>query len=245
MSVIAHVAKVPVACNVRNGSKAATSSLAGQLLWNLKRASLPSVNRNRLITIFAIALFSVANLAAYGLILLIVGAAISLAATSLGEAVATSLQNPKPVDPTKFFRALYLSGIVIALGLLGLSLLWSSNKRNREKLRETIDGISEWLLRMGELILLATVFQLAADRTHLFAIEALAYVIFACLAWHVVKPINRFIIWPIKEAFPKFRWLAPLAGVAASILVLAISLAVVISLSSALGALLKAGIANV
>jgi L-cystine uptake protein TcyP (sodium:dicarboxylate symporter family) len=91
----------------------------------------------------------------------------------------------------------------MGLGLLGLSLLWSSSKQNREKLQEAIDGVSEWLMRMGELILLATVFQLAADRTHLFAIEALAYIIFACLAWHALKPINRFIIWPIKGAFRK------------------------------------------
>lgn len=222
-----------------------------------KRAS------NVLATVVVHGVFLVATIALYIGILALIGAAISWAALSLGETIRTGLETaPKHGWNEAVYRPLFTPGALgsgaFTAGVIFMSqaLVWLSmppsfdngatflRTETRTKLTGHLDEWAEWLVKLAEIVLVAVVFQLGAQKTHLWPVQVLAYLIFFCLVWHTMKPISRVIIRPLLAASSSNPVISAFATLVSFTLALAIMFPVVASLGAALQALLTAGIAG-
>ena len=191
-----------------------------------------------------IGVMSAVTVALYLLILTIISAAIAQAAMHLGGSLSDSLRHQTPGNGGElnsfqvFLYALLPMFVFISMPIAGFS------KVTREKLRKYAEQSSGWLVKLGELILLAAVFQLAAQKKHLWSIQALAFLMFLCLSWHTVRPIWRFIIQPVTSSAPPKKWARIIIGLFCFVVGLAMTLVLLSSLNVGLKALLDAGAVN-
>jgi hypothetical protein len=193
------------------------------------------------------AIVAAATAIGYILGLLLIGAGIAILATDLGTNIAANMndmaeaQIELPVIP-------YLGPLLLVGGLVltGLSHPWAKlGKAGRAKLDAAIAEGMDWVVKLAELILLAAVFRLAANKMQHWSVQVLAFLIFGCLAIHSMKPIARLVIRPIILAQPQKQWVGPTVGFVLFLLVLIASWTVIIFLSLGLQRFLDTGIAGI
>ncbi|MCH8615380.1 hypothetical protein LZ016_04595 [Sphingomonas sp. SM33] len=184
----------------------------------------------------------ISTAALYLMILTIVGSAIALAATFLGDTLAASIHQHgvRPSVQVSYLQLIiYASAPEIIVVTLTLASL---GKDKRELLRVAVDQGSDWLVRFGELLLLACVFQYAAQKIQFWAIQALAFLMFLCLAWHAMKPIWALARWPDTQAPAKKR--NRVLMLASFAFIIALTFITFLSLNSGLTALIDAGVVS-
>jgi hypothetical protein len=189
----------------------------------------------------------------YVIILALVGFGIATMAADMASDLAASLGRPAPASyptdlqilPLSDRSKLGLGSLLIGLVLMGLLLpKIDLSDGGKAKLHTAIEVGTDWIIKLAELILIAAVFQLAAEKMHAWPMKVLAVLLFVCLALHSLKPVARFVIWPVMAVVPTKRWIGAALGVIVFFGVLALNAAIVAALAWGLQGLLDSGIAG-